>query len=300
MKEFKAELWLPSSSGLGESPLYRASDDTFFFVDIKNQLVHSIPATKGWESKRTYHFDECITRLHAVSSRPDVLAVQTKVGLALLSLDSGTLKPIADIRHQDNSLDEKIRMNDGGIDARGRWWAGSMASDEETPVGRLWCITEDAKQDQNAAVLELGDLVDTPVPNGPVWSPDNNTMYACETPAGRILQFDYDIETGKATNKRLFVQLEDGGMPDGMAVDVEGCVWIAANSQGKLLRCSPAGNVVATCSVVEAKMTSCPVFGGKDMKTLFITSIASEGSTGHVYRVDVDVPGIERHEYRAL
>lgn len=300
MKEYTAELWLSSGSGLGESPLYRASDDTFFFVDIKNQLVHSVPAKGGWESKRTYQLDECITRLHLVTDRPDVLAVQTKFGLALLSLDLGTLKPITDLRHQDGSLDDRVRMNDGAIDARGRWWAGSMALDEETPIGRLWSVTKDGTEDQNPTVLELDDLVDTPVPNGPVWSPDDKTMYACETPAGKVFHFEYDLETGKATNKRLFVQLEDGGMPDGMAVDVEGHVWIAANSQGKLVRCSPTGKIVATCSVSGAKMTSCPAFGGKDMKTLFITSIASEGSTGHVYRVDVEVPGIQRHEYHAI
>lgn len=298
MEKYTAELWLPSGSGLGESPLYRASDDTFFFVDIKNQLVHSVPAKKGWESKRTYQLDECITRLHVVIDRLDVLAVQTKLGLALLSLDSGTLKPITDIRHQDDSLDKKVRMNDGGIDARGRWWAGSMALDEETPIGRLWSISKYAAQHENLAILELADLVDTPVPNGPVWSPDDKTMYACETPAGKVFQFDYDTETGKATNKRLFVQLEDGGMPDGMAVDVEGHIWIAANSQGKLVRVSPTGKAVAICSVDGAKMTSCPVFGGEDMKTLFITSIAAEGSTGHVYRVDVDVPGVKRYDYR--
>lgn len=299
MKEYTAQLWLPSGSGLGESPLYRASDDTFFFVDIKNRLVHSVPAKKGWEAKRTYQFDECITRLHVVTNRPNVLAVQTKIGLALLSLDSGTFKPIADIRHQDSSLDEKVRMNDGGIDARGRWWAGTMALDEETPIGRLWSISDGTNEKQNAAVLEMNDLVDTPVPNGPVWSPDDKTMYACETPGGKVFQFDYDIETGKATNKRLFVQLENGGMPDGMAVDVEGHVWVAANSQGKLVRCSPTGETVATCSVSGAKMTSCPVFGGEDMRTLFITSIAAEESTGHVYRIDVDVPGVKRHESHA-
>lgn len=299
MKEYTAKIWLPSGSGLGESPLYRASDDKFFFVDIKNKSIHSVPAGRDWEAKRTYQFDECITRLHVVRDRPDVLAVQTKIGTALLSLDSGALKPITDIRHQDGSLDEKVRMNDGGIDARGRWWAGTMALDEESPIGRLWSISEGTNQKQNAAVLELDELVDTPVPNGPVWSPDDKTMYACETPGGKVFQFDYDIETGKATNKRLFVQLEDGGMPDGMAVDLEGHVWIAANSQGKLVRCSPLGETVATCSVSGAKMTSCPVFGGKDMKTLFITSIASEGSSGHVYRVDVDVPGVKRHDYHA-
>ncbi|CAN8098255.1 unnamed protein product [Discula destructiva] len=299
MQTYTAEEWLPSGSGLGESPVYRTSDATFFFADIKNQLVHSVPATKGWDSRRTYSFDECITRLHVVADRPDVLAVQTRLGLALLALDSGTLEPIADIRHKDASLDGEVRMNDGGIDARGRWWAGTMALDEETHVGRLWCIDRGVNESQPVpSILEQDDLVDTPVPNGPVWSPDDKTMYANETPGGKMFRYDYDAGTGRATNKELFAHLEDGGMPDGAAVDVEGHIWVAANSQGMLIRYSPAGEAVAVCMVPDAKMTSCPVFGGRDMKTLFITSIAAEGSSGNVYRVDVEVPGIRRYDYR--
>lgn len=310
MKEYTAEEWLPASAGLGESPLYRASDDTFFFVDIKNQLVYAVPAQKGWEARKTYSFDECITRLEAVTGRDDVLAVQTRLGLALLSLESGALKPLAAIKHGDSgdsndgaSLDDKARMNDGGIDARGRWWAGSMALDEETRIGRLWrmdkAVQETRGETEEASVLEVGDLVDTPVPNGPVWSPDDCTMYVNETPAGKMFRYDYDPESGRARNKRLFAQLEDGGMPDGMAVDVEGHIWVAANSKGHLVRLSPEGQVVAKCSVPGAQMTSCPAFGGRDMKTLFITSIAAEGSTGSVYRVEVDVAGIKRHEVQA-
>lgn len=296
MKTFTAEEWLPSGSGLGESPLYRKNDDTFFFVDIKNKLVHSVPCTAGWPARRTYQFDQCVTRLHAVANRPDALAVQTKLGLALLHLDTGRLEHFVQARHANASLDDEVRMNDGGIDVRRRWWAGTMALDEETAVGRLWRATR-GQDTSVTAVLEVDGLVNTAVTNGPVWSPDNGIMYACETPSGKIFRYDYDVQSGAATNKRLFAQLEGGGMPDGMAVDVEGHVWVAANSQGKLVRLSREGQIVAECDVPGAKMVSCPVFGGRDMKTLFITSIQAESSTGHVYRVCVDVPGIRRYEF---
>lgn len=299
MKQYSATEWLPSGSGLGESPLYRESDDMFFFVDIKNQLLYKIPLEGGWEARREYSFDEPITRLHVVADRPDVLAVQTKRGLALLSLDTGAIKDIASIRHDDSSLDQQVRMNDGAVDAKGRWWAGSMALDEETPIGRLWCMHEGATEERAASVHRLDDLVETPVPNGPVFSPDDKIMYASETPSGKIFQYDYDTGSGSASNKRLFAHLAEGGMPDGMAVDAEGHIWVAANSTGRLVRYSPSGEAVAVCEVPEAKMCSCPVFGGKDMRSLFITSIAAEGSSGHTYWARVDVPGIERHQYRA-
>ncbi|KAJ3579454.1 hypothetical protein NPX13_g1102 [Xylaria arbuscula] len=161
-------------------------------------------------------------------------------------------------------------------------------------VGRLWRLEggkvedmSEGNQDQKAAVI-----------NGPVWSPDGKIMYTCNTPEGKIYYSDYNIENGSTTNRQVFAHLEGGGMPDGLAVDEDGHVWAAANSQGKLVRISPEGQIVATCAVPDAKMTSCPAFGGNDMKTLFITSISSDSSTGYVYRCTVDVPGIPRNRYK--
>ncbi|KAM0817930.1 putative SMP-30/Gluconolaconase/LRE-like region-domain-containing protein [Seiridium cardinale] len=297
MKQYKAEHLFPSHSGLGESPLYDASSNTLHFVDIKNHLVHSVPLSLGWDGKRTYTFMEPVTRLNLVKDRHDILAVQTKVGFALLELATGVLKRITTIKHGggERELDEKVRMNDGGIDAKGRWWAGTMALDEDSEIGRLWCL-ENGKV--NEFPVEEAEGKGWPVPNGPVWSPDDKTMYVPQTPQSKVWRYDYDVETGKATNKRLFVELEDGGMPDGLAVDKEGYVWAAANSKGKLVRFSPDGKAVAEVEVPGAKMCSCPAFGGQDMKTLFITSIADDGSSGDVYQVKVDVEGIPRHEYR--
>ncbi|KAK5631424.1 hypothetical protein RRF57_007138 [Xylaria bambusicola] len=80
-----------------------------------------------------------ITRLEIVEGHLDLLAVQTRLGFALLNPSSGAIRRISVIRHEeDASLKDKVRMNDGGIDARGRWWAGSMALDEESIIGRLW------------------------------------------------------------------------------------------------------------------------------------------------------------------
>lgn len=310
MKEYTAEEWLPSACGLGESPLYREEDETFFFVDIKNCRVHCVPLSRGWAGRYTVHLDEPVTRLDLVGGCPGVLAAQTRLGFALLNPTSGAIKHLTEIggrrgghthihthTHITTDADEdNVRMNDGGADARGRWWASSMALNEKSRVGRLWRLDDDGNardmlsdkdRDEAAAVI-----------NGPVWSPDDTIMYVCDTPEGKIYRYDYDVETGTADNRQLLLKLEEGGMPDGLAVDVEGHVWVAVNSRGQLARVSPEGDITATCEVPGAKMVSCPVFGEEDMKTLFITSIAAEGSTGHVYRARVDIPGIHRHQVK--
>ncbi|KAI1426384.1 SMP-30/Gluconolaconase/LRE-like region-domain-containing protein [Xylaria sp. FL1777] len=112
------------------------------------------------------------------------------------------------------------------------------------------------------------------------------------------LESDYDIKNGTAKTKRLFVKLKGGRMPDGLAIDVKGHILAAANSQGKLVRISPEGEVTATRVVPGTEMTSCPAFGDKDMKTLFITSIAADGSTDHAYRARMDIPGVHRNKFK--
>lgn len=103
MKEYSAQESLPSASGLGESPLYRSSDKTFLFVDIKSRksrLAHKVPESEGWAERNIYEFDQPITRLEAVAKCMDVLAVQTRFGLALLSLQTGALKDIVTLQHE--------------------------------------------------------------------------------------------------------------------------------------------------------------------------------------------------------
>lgn len=112
------------------------------------------------------------------------------------------------------------------------------------------------------SVRELNNLLETPVPSEPVFSPDDKIMHVSKTPQGKAFHYDYNTTDDTVSYKRLFVQLENGVMPDGMAVDVEGHVRVTANSQGKLVRHSPSGDAVATCAVPGAKMTSCPAFGG--------------------------------------
>ncbi|KAF3065885.1 hypothetical protein GL218_09230 [Daldinia childiae] len=128
MKQYTAEEWLPSKSGLGESPLYRVQDDTFYFVDIKNNLVHTVPLSKGWDGRHTLELDEPVTRLDIVDGESNLLAAQTKLGFALLNPIKETLDRITDIHHVEGAnVDDKVRMNDGAIDARGKRWASTIA-----------------------------------------------------------------------------------------------------------------------------------------------------------------------------
>jgi sugar lactone lactonase YvrE len=139
--------------------------------------------------------------------------------------------------------------------------------------------------------------------NGLAWSPDGTTMYLSDShPLRRqIWAFDYDIEAGEPSNRRVFADLHHyAGRPDGAAVDADGCYWICANDAGLLLRFTPQGKLDRQIAVPAVKPAMC-AFGGNNLDTLFVTSIrpaagASEHD-GHLFAVRPGVTGLPEPEY---
>ena len=130
---------------------------------------------------------------------------------------------------------EGVRFNDAGVDPAGRVWVGSMHVDESEPLGELYR-------------LDAGGVLTTvvkgvTVSNGLGWSPDGARMYYADSPLRRIDVFDYDPATGEAFARRVFADLSAfDGVPDGLTVDADGCVWVAMWGGGVLRRFTPDGS----------------------------------------------------------
>jgi sugar lactone lactonase YvrE len=67
---------------------------------------------------------------------------------------------------------------------------------------------------------------------------------------------------------------EDEGFPDGMAVDVEGGIWIAFYESWMLRRYSPDAELLDERRL-PVRQGLRPGFGGRDMGRLFLTSAAN-------------------------
>jgi sugar lactone lactonase YvrE len=53
-------------------------------------------------------------------------------------------------------------------------------------------------------------------------------MYLVDSPTKNIFKYDYDLETGSVSNRRVFFHVDDeNGVPDGHVPDEEGCIWQA-------------------------------------------------------------------------
>jgi len=138
------------------------------------------------------------------------------------------------------------------------------------------------------------------VPNGLCWGPDERVLYIADSRERTILACDYDIESGRVSGERVFARADDGGMPDGMCMDAEGCLWNARHGSGRLVRYRPDGAVARIVPLPVFRPASL-AFGGDRLETLYVAT-ASQGLSarelereplaGMVLAVDVGVRGL--------
>lgn len=182
-------------------------------------------------------------------------------GLYAWTLGTHEARPIHRIAHAH----PQQRLNDGRCDARGRFWVGSMNQTyRETPVGVFYRL------DIDGTATEVFDGFT--VPNSVAFSPDQRRMYFADTPAKKIFVFDFDLDAGHLSNKRLFADCTgSAGGPDGSTVDVDGCLWNADFKGSRVVRYTPGGAIDTVIPLPVSQPTSC-AFGGKDLDLLFITT----------------------------
>jgi sugar lactone lactonase YvrE len=90
---------------------------------------------------------------------------------------------------------------------------------------------------------------------------------------------------------------EADGVPDGLAVDADGHLWVAMHRGGTIHRYRPDGTFDGLVDVPVRNVTAC-TFGGPQLDQLFITTSrrgmgdAAEPAAGAVFRADVGVTGL--------
>ena len=273
-------LVLDAQCALGESPVWWAATGKLVFVDITGRRLHRFdPVSKQHEVDPVAEDIGCVA-----PAKGGGYVAGLRSGLWLLDAVGAKVRQLA-ANPEDAATH---RFNDGRVDPRGRYFAGTL--DERKAAGDAGLYRYD-----RSGLTKLADSIMTS--NGLAFSPDGRTLYFSDTPRFVIYHFDYDPVTGAATNRRVFARIEptatDRGRPDGAAVDVEGCYWSSFYEGSRLRRYDPDGKVMADYHV-PALNTTMPAFGGADMKTLFVTTAHDKngGPGGGLYAMPVDVAGV--------
>ena len=244
----KPELLLQATAEVGEGPILYGN--SLLWVDIPAGNIHETNLISLQTKTTTLETHVGAVAPFEVNGR---FAVACKEGFAILA--EGTL----DVRDPFLS-DSNFRMNDAKCDARGRLWGGSCQMDFEIGKGKLhrWEGGE-----QNKVMMESLSL-----PNGIGWSSDNSLMYLADSMTKKVYVSEFDLADDFVPTFRELISI-DSGVPDGLAVDVEGCIWLAVWGGSRIMRISPQGTIVEEHHFPVSQPSSC-AFGSDG--TLFVTS----------------------------
>lgn len=195
--------------------------------------------------------------------------------------------------------------NDICRDSRGHIYFTSRpgtTDPEKGNVNAVYCLTE--KQTAFGAtqvdVKQILAWPDIHMPNGIVTSPDEKTLYLIEAHPDEGKHRDiraYDLQPdGSVKNERVVIDFSPGRSGDGMCIDAEGNLYVAAglhktrktsetlDTRPGIHVISPEGKLLAFRETPIDTVTNC-TFGGKDLRTLYVTC------GKHLVSIPTQIPG---------
>ncbi len=275
----KPELIADYECVVGEGPLWHPTEQRLYWTDIP--------------TGRIFRYDPA-TGTHEQCYQGEVVGGFTiqADGALLLFMAQGAIKVWRESELTtiiDEIPDEReSRFNDVIADPAGRVFCGTMPT-EDRP-GRLYRL------DTDGTLTQLLDSITCS--NGLGFTPDRKQMYYTDSFKHEIYLFDYDQGSGNITNRRVFVRTPaDGGLPDGLTVDAEGCVWSARWDGGCLVRYTPDGGEVLRIPFPAQKVTSV-TFGGVDYAHIYVTTAGGDDKArngpgaGALFQLDLGIQGV--------
>nr|XP_028583632.1 regucalcin-like [Podarcis muralis]XP_028583633.1 regucalcin-like [Podarcis muralis] len=299
MSSIKIETVVKQKNRMGECPTWEERENSLVYVDINSQKV---------------------CRWNSVTNEVQCVSVDARVGSVALRKCGGYVialgRKFAFLNWEDQVVTDiyeveqdkpNNRFNDGKVDPRGSFYAGTMAEETAPGVrarqqGALYTLFPDC------GVVKQLEKVD--ISNGLDWSLDHRTFFYIDSLAYAVQAFDYDMRTGMidCCSCRPVYKLEkEEAMPDGMCIDREGKLWVACIDGGRVIRIDPeAGKRIQTVKMPASRITSC-CFGGKDYSEMYVTSaydgldsdaLAKEHQAGEIFKITgLGVKGIPQNYF---
>jgi sugar lactone lactonase YvrE len=293
MAALEPRVVIAAGNQIGESPVWNAREDALYWVDVEGRLI------QRWQRRdqsiQRWQLDEPVGCI-GLRERGGLVAA-SRTGFFFLDVATGKATPIG---NPEAHLPDN-RFNDGKVDRRGRFWAGTRNfRDHSIASGALYRLDPDLSMHR----MEEGLLC----PNGMAWSPDDRLMYLCDTWARKIFVYDFDADHGTLRNRDLFAELkEDEGFPDGLTVDSEGYIWNAHYDGWRITRYASNGTANRVIRMPVQHVTSL-TFGDEELTTLYVTSASlrlseperlSQPSAGSIFAIETEVQGLSEPQFAA-
>jgi sugar lactone lactonase YvrE len=276
---------LDARAALGECPIWSVREQVLYWEDIDAPALHRFDPRTGEDVAMPM---PASIGCFALRERGGFV-VALRSGIFFIDATGNVERKVADAPYDP----AHHRFNDGRCDPRGRLWVGTMNERRDAPTGALYRL------DPDFSLREVVGGITTS--NGLAWSPDGRTMYHADTPAHTVWAYDYDLDSGTPSRRRVFAQWPgETDRPDGATVDSRGHYWVAFYRGAKVVELSPRGELVAE-HPVPAMCPTMPAFGGPGLRTLYVTSarkqrepeeLARLPHSGGLFAKSVDVRGL--------
>jgi sugar lactone lactonase YvrE len=279
-----------SQCRIGENPLWHPVEKLVYWTDIAGGKLFRYDPASG-------RHEECYS-----GAPVGGFTVQAD-GTLLLFMELGAIAVwrdgIIDRVVREIPAEIGYRFNDVIADPFGRVYCGTVSLKAGVSPGRLYRL------DVDGSVHPM--LEDVSISNGMGFTPDLRRMYYTDSGRRVIYISEYDKDTGTLTGQRAWLRIAEGaGIPDGMTVDAQGYVWSARWDGAALYRYGPGG-VEDRRIDFPAKKVSSVIFGGEDLRDMYVTTALGEGTraeegagAGALYRLRPGVRGLPEFFSRIL
>ena len=286
------EVLVGGDATIAESPTWSPRDGCLYWIDVKKPALY---CRDRQGSVRSWQLDSDVGAF-ALTDRPAVVVVALRTGVFDLDLDTGQTVLLAPPPFDPDLL----RFNEGLCDANGRFWIGVMCdprpgrstTDATAP---LQCFTRAGGLVAEPDIAELH--------NGAAWSPDGRSLMLAHSNQGTIYRRSYDPDSGRIGPGQPFAHVPaTKGVPDGAAMDEDGCYWCAIHGGWVLHRYDPEGRLIGVVDLPVSQPTMC-AFVGDALDDMVVTSATDKLSpeqrarqplAGSLLRLEPGVRGIPR------
>jgi len=243
---------------LGEGIQWNSQSQSFWWTDILSRQLYS------------YHLEDDLLKSWNLPERLGCFAFVENRSELLCAFESGFAWYDPVTSHcewiaKPESHWVGNRLNDGRCDRHGRFWSGSVTEEKNHPSqsAGLFCLDSQLKTSQHLSGLKISNAL--------CWSRDSSKMYHADSPTHSLRVYDFDVETGRIGNSRVFAQTETSVDPDGACVDADDYIWNAQWGGSRVVRYAPDGAIDCVLSMPISQAT-CVAFGGRDFSILAVTS----------------------------
>lgn len=263
MRTATADLLADVRAAIGECPIWSPEDNRIVWIDISDGTLFATHPSSGRSERFAFGAPVGAIGLR----RTEGYIVASGRGCWTLAAFGDEPTALADT---GNAL-PGVHLNDGKVDPGGGFVVGESCGSQQALRGRLYRV------DATGGCRVLRDGVT--MSNGLDWSPSGRDFYHVDTMSGGVDAYSVTAEGQLQHRRRLVSVSREEGLPDGLCVDAEGCLWLSIWGAGTIRRYTPQGTPIAEIRVPVSRVTS-STFGGPDLRILYITTASVHSPAG--------------------